>query len=76
VKIAFLNKPREVILRWRAERCGLSLFKCPSHDPSALGYGLYAISDTRTGRQLTQGFKLTLEEAATFIDRKGRQDAS
>ena len=37
---------------------------------NAVGFGLYALFDARTGLMLTKGLELTLDEAADFINRK------
>jgi hypothetical protein len=43
------TKVRENRLRRAADRQGLRLLKSPRRDPSALGYGLYALIDNETG---------------------------
>jgi hypothetical protein len=44
------SKSREVVLRRKAARRGYRLERCRRRDPLALGFGLYRLVDTKTGK--------------------------
>lgn len=43
------EKTKENRLRRQADRCGYRLTKSRSRDPRAMDFGLYALTDVRTG---------------------------
>jgi hypothetical protein len=70
------EKPREATLRKIARRRDYRLERCRRRDPQASGFGLYRLTDTRTGEvfgaDAPGGFGLDLDAVAAILDRGRR----
>jgi len=67
------EKPREATLRKIARRRDYRLERCRRRDPQASGFGLYRLTDTRTGEvygvDAPGGYGLDLDAVAALLDR-------
>lgn len=63
------DKVRENRLRRMAERQGLVFTRSRRRDPRALDYGLYWLTDARTGEYRTPQEGATLDEIEAYLTR-------